>query len=288
MAVRVKLPFFLARGFVAAETMHGALPVLERLSRQGLHTTVDALGEDVTTLERTVAARDVYVQLMQALNSTPSVDNNISIKLSMIGLAISESVCMDNLLPILETARKLDGFVRLDMEGSALLAPTLRIFEAALPEFGRHVGVVLQAYLRRTPDDVARMCHLKARVRLVKGAYKEPARIAFQRLEQVRSNFLECMRMLLSSGTFAAIATHDDVLLSKTRAFAIAENIPPDSFEFQMLYGMRPQTQARLVGAGYGMRVYVPYGDQWFPYYYRRLRERKENALFFLKNALRR
>ncbi len=288
MASRVKLPFILARAFVAAETMEGALPVLQRLYRQGLHTTVDVLGEHMATHERTVTARDTYVRLLETLGSTTGVDNNISIKLSMIGLAISESTCAHNLYPILETARKLNAFVRLDMEGSELLAPTLRIFEAALPEYRRHLGVVLQAYLHRTPDDVARMCSLKARVRLVKGAYKEPKSIAFQRMDRIRANFTACMRVLLTSGTFPAIATHDDLLLSETKAFALEKGVPPKAFEFQMLYRIRPQTQVRLVEAGYGVRVYVPYGDQWFPYYFRRLRERKENILFLFRNALRR
>ena len=288
MANRFKLPFFLARGFVASETMEGALPVLQHLSSQGLRTTVDVLGEHELTRNRTVAARDVYIRLLQSLGATPGVENNISIKLSMIGLAITESVCADNLRPILKTARALNAFVRIDMEGSSLLTPTLRIFETFLPEYRRHLGIVLQAYLHRTPGDVARMCDLKARVRLVKGAYKEPERIAFQRMDQVRDCFKDCMQMLLRSGTFPAIATHDNSLLSATKAFAKEEGVPPESFEFQMLYRIRPQTQLALISEGYGMRVYVPFGDQWFPYYYRRLRERRENILFLLKNVLRR
>ena len=287
---RLKLPFFLAKGFVASETMEGALPVLQHLSAQGLGITVDVLGEHIKDRSRARASRDTYIALLKALaecHRLHGVDNNISIKLSMIGQVIDEDFCLDNLLAILNEARRQDAFVRLDMEGTQILDSTLRLFEAVYPTHGRHVGVVLQAYLKRTRSDVERMCDMNARVRLVKGAYKEPERLAYQRMDRIHDNFVACMKMLLSSGTFHGIATHDDRLLEATRSFAQAEGVAREAFEFQMLYRIRPQTQLRLVREGYRMRVYVPYGEQWFPYYFRRLRERKENVFFLLSHAFR-
>ena len=285
-----KLPFFLAKGFVASETMEGALPVLRGLTEQGLSITVDVLGEHVKARPRAIAARDAYIRLLQALSTSQNlygVENNISIKLSMIGQVIDEDFCLENLFAILDVARKNNAFVRLDMEGTPILESTLRLFDTVYPSHGSHVGIVLQAYLKRTRRDVERMCDLKAHVRLVKGAYKEPAHLAYQSMERIRDNFVACMKMLLASGTYHGIATHDDRLLEATRCFADIENISPNAFEFQMLYRIRPHTQLRLAREGYRMRVYVPYGDQWFPYYFRRLRERKENVFFLLRNAFR-
>ncbi len=266
------------------------MPVLRRLTDQGLGITVDVLGEHVKDRARAEAARDAYVALLQALAESHrlhGVDNNISIKLSMIGQVIDEDFCLENLLAILDAARSQDAFVRLDMESTGILDSTLRLFDAVYPTHGRHVGVVLQAYLKRTRRDVERMCDMRARVRLVKGAYKEPERLAYQRMEQIRDNYVACMKVLLKSGIYHGIATHDDRLLNATQTFAQAEGISRDAFEFQMLYRIRPQTQLRLVQQGYRMRVYVPYGEQWFPYYYRRLRERKENVFFLLSHAFR-
>ena len=287
----LRLPFFLAKGFVAAETMPGALPVIRRAHEQGLHTTVDLLGEHVKDPGLAAAARDHYVRLLRALSEEheqSGVDVNISIKLSMLGQSIDEDFCLDNLRALLDVAKETRGFVRLDMENSAVMESTLRIFEAVYPSYPTEVGVVLQAYLRRTPQDVERMCELGARVRLCKGAYREPERLAYQDMGTIRRQFIACMQVLLARGHYPAIATHDDALIRATREFAARQDIAWDAFEFQMLFGMRPMTQLQIARSGYNMRVYIPYGDMWLPYYYRRLRERPENLMFLLRNVLRR
>ena len=283
----LRLPFFLAKGFVAAETLQGTLPVIQQLHDRGLLTTVDLLGEHVKRHSDAVKGRDTYIQLLHALPNQDGLDRNISIKLSMIGQVIDETFCLDNLRAILDVAKTTRAFVRLDMEGTDLLESTLALFETVFPDYQDHVGVVLQACLKRTEADVERMCALQARVRLCKGAYREPAHLAWQRMPQIRERFVMYMHMLLQHGRYPAIATHDDRLIQATRAFAEVKGIETSRFEFQMLYGLRPQTQRRVVQQGYSMRVYVPFGDMWLPYYTRRLRERPENVLFLFKNILR-
>jgi proline dehydrogenase len=287
----MRLPFVLARRFVAAETVEGALPVLRDLRSRGLNTTVDLLGEYVR--DRAVAAQalDMYVELAHRLaedkaNGHP--DRNISVKLSMMGLKIDESFCLDNLTRLLDVASELDAFVRLDMEGSDVTDSTLAVFEEVYPKYRDHVGIVLQAYLHRTARDVERMCELGARVRLCKGAYKEPASKAYQDMTTIRTRFLDYMRLLLTEGNYPGIATHDDRLIAATCDFAREADVPSDRYEFQMLYGIRPETQAQIASDGYRMRVYVPYGRAWLPYFSRRLRERRENVWFVLKNLFRR
>jgi len=284
----LRLPFFLAKGFVAAESFEGAIPVIDRIHRQGLLTTVDLLGEHVKRKQRALAGRDTYIHLLRALAASDGLDRNISIKLSMIGQVISEEFCLDNLRAILEVARGTGAFVRLDMEDTGLIDSTLAIFEATYPDYRDHVGVVLQAYLKRTGRDVDRMCDLRARVRLCKGAYKEPANLAWQRMSVIRKHFVAHMRTLLQHGRYPAIATHDDLMIEATRSFARSAGITTDRFEFQMLFGLRPRTQLQIVQQGYNMRVYIPFGDMWLPYYSRRLRERPENILFLLRNLFRR
>ena len=287
----VRLPFFLAKGFVAAETMQRALPIIRRTHRSGLLTTVDLLGEHVKDRTLAIEARDRHIRLLRALaqeHQQHGVEVNISIKLSMIGQAIDEDFCLDNLHALVAVAHELNGFIRLDMENTSILDSTMRLFDAVYPEYPSAVGLVLQAYLKRTRSDVERMCDLGARVRLCKGAYREPAHLAYQDMTQIRTRFIECMRLLLKKGHYPAIATHDALLLDATKAYAHAEGISADSFEFQMLFGFRPKTQLQLARSGYNMRVYVPYGDMWLPYYYRRLRERPENVIFLLRNILRR
>lgn len=283
----VRLPFVLARGFVASETLAGTIPVIERLHDQGLLTTVDLLGEHLNRKDLALRGRDAYIQLLQTLASKPGLDHNISIKLSMIGQVIDEDFCIENLRLLLHEAQKLNAFVRLDMEGSNILNSTLRIFESVFPDYRAHIGIVLQAYLKRTLEDVDHMCKLGARVRLCKGAYREPATIAFQRMPQIRSQYITCMQKLLLSGNYPAIATHDDYLIEATKSYAREKTIDPSRFEFQMLYGLRQQTQQSIVSQGYNMRIYVPYGNRWLPYYIRRLRERPENITFLLRNIFR-
>jgi len=285
----MKLPFFLARKFVAAETLEGALPVVRSIKAEGLSTTFDKLGEYVSDRSVATEAKEEYITLIRTLNeATDRIDQNISIKLSMLGQKIDEAFCIDNLHEVLTEAKQTGTFVRLDMEGTDITESTLSIFEKVYPDYRDHVGVVLQAYLKRTKEDIDRMCELQARVRLCKGAYSEPASVAWQDMPTIRDRFLEYMETLITKGRFPGIATHDDLLINATKAFVAERGISKDRFEFQMLYGLRSDTQRDIAGEGYGMRVYVPYGDQWFPYYSRRLRERKENVWFILSTMFKR
>ncbi len=284
----MQLPFILARRFVAAQDVEGTLPKAAELKGQGLSTTLDLLGEYVRERAVVDQAKASYVELVRALHDTDApIDRNISIKLSMLGLNIDRSLCLDNMRELLDVARETDTFVRIDMEGSDVTEATLEIFEEVHAEYDRHVGVVLQAYLKRTREDVERMCALGARVRLCKGAYKEPEYLAWQRMSDIRERYSEYIEMLLTRGNFPAIATHDDLLLDATKSFVSSRDITPERFEFQMLYGIRPDTQLQIRQEGYGMRVYVPFGTAWLPYFSRRLRERKENVWFILKNLFR-
>ena len=270
--------------------MNGALAVLRRLHGQGLRITVDLLGEHVRKRDLALRGRDAYVQLLYALaeeRQQNGVDNNISIKLSMMGQLIDEDFCLDNLRQLLDVARETNAFIRLDMEGSSILDSTMRLFDAVFEDYRNHVGVVLQAYLKRTKEDIERMCDLGARVRLCKGAYKEPSHLAHQRMSVIRAHYIEYMKALLTRGNYPGIATHDDRLINATREFAQSHGVERNAFEFQMLYGLRPQTQRQIAADGFNMRVYVPYGSQWLPYYSRRLRERKENILFLARNVFR-
>ena len=283
----MKLPFFLARRFVAAETLEGTLPVVQSLNERNLHVALDLLGEHVEDPEVARSSRDAYIDLVHRI-SDQELDANISIKLSMLGQLIDEGFCIDNLRGLLDEARRHNVFVRLDMEGSDTTASTLRIFEAVYPDYPDHVGPVLQAMLKRTARDVERMCELNARVRLCKGAYKEPPSVAYQDMDMIRKQFIRYARQLLTTARLPGIATHDDRLIEATKSLAAEKDIAPDAFEFQMLYGIRPRRQEEIAREGYKMRVYVPYGKAWLPYFSRRLRERKENVWFVLKNLFRR
>ncbi len=284
----MKLPFILARRFVAGETLDKAFPAVESLLADGLFATLDLLGEHVKDRQAALAYTNEYVDLAQRLAQRRGAsDANISIKLSMIGQVIDHDFCVANLKRLLTAARHSHTFVRLDMEGTDLTQSTLDIFEEVYPDFGDFVGVVLQAYLKRTERDVERMCELKARVRLCKGAYGEPPELAHQEMPIIREHFRQYMRMLLLHSRYPGIATHDDELIDATKAFTTEAAIDSNDFEFQMLYGLRAETQQSIVAEGYNMRVYVPYGTQWLPYFSRRLRERKENVGFLVKNLFR-
>ena len=285
----MKLPFALARRFVSGETLDAALPAVGDLLDDGLSVTLDLLGEYVDQRPVADAFAAEYVRLVERLaafrdrRGDPAHAVGISIKLSMIGQVIDPALCEAHLRTLLDAARSADVFVRLDMEGSDITASTLGLFEAVYPDYPDHVGPVLQAYLRRTEADVARMCELGARVRLCKGAYAEPTTLAYPSMPEIRERYLAHARALLTGARYPGIATHDDLLIDAVQAIVLEEGIDPDSFEFQMLYGLRPETQRQLVRDGYRMRVYVPYGTEWLPYFSRRLRERKENLFFVLK-----
>ena len=284
------LPFALASRFVAGETAEEAVPTVKALNASGLHASLDLLGENVTSEKVADEATEAYVNLARLVareRAAGGLDTNISIKLSMLGQRIDRAYCLTNLRRLLEVARETDVFVRLDMEGSDVTDSTLGLFEEVYPEFPDHVGVVLQAYLKRTGEDVRRMCALNARVRLCKGAYKEPPEIAYQDMPTIRKKFIEHMQALITAARYPGIATHDDQLIQATKDFVRENGISLDAFEFQMLYGIRPRKQIEIAREGYHMRVYVPYGTQWLPYFRRRLSERKENVWFVVKNLFR-
>jgi proline dehydrogenase len=274
---------FLARRFVAGETPREAVRVGERLQAKGIRATFDKLGEDVHDVE---AAERAAAAARELLRLVPEgLERNVSIKMSSMGQEISRDLCLEKTASILDVAREVDGFVRLDMEGSKLTQDTIEIFHELRKTYD-NVGIVLQAYLHRTLDDIRECVRRGDRVRLCKGAYREPPDIAAQDMPEIRRRFKEGAHLLLEQGSFPAIATHDEELVQDTIDFVKEAGIEADRFEFQMLYGLRPRRWSSLVAAGFGMRVYVPYGTHWFPYFYRRLRERKENVLFVLKNLL--
>jgi proline dehydrogenase len=287
----MKLPFLLARRFVAAENLDDTIPVLADLKSRGLNTTLDLLGEYVRDRRVAAEARNIYLQVAERVadeRDRHGIDANISVKLSVMGQKIDEAFCLDNLRQLLALAKEKDVFVRLDMEGSDITESTLSIFEDVYPDYPDNVGIVLQAYLKRTEKDIERMCELNARVRLCKGAYKEPASLAYHNMDQIRERFVAYMKLLITESRYPGIATHDDRLIAATQQFVKENQVPSDRFEFQMLYGIRPDTQLQIARDGYNMRIYVPYGRQWFPYFSRRLRERKENVWFILTNLFRR
>lgn len=286
----IRLPYSLARRFVAGESFQEALPSIRALNRKGLSVTLDLLGEHVTRREVAETSRDAYIRLVRIIageRERGAMQAGISIKLSMIGQKTDEEFCLKNLCMLLDEARARDVFVRLDMEGGDTTASTLSLFGETFPRYPDHVGIALQASLKRTEQDVERMCSQQARVRLCKGAYKEPPEIAWRSMRVIRERFMACAQELMAHGRDPAVATHDDQLLSAAKIFAANKGIERDRFEFQMLYGMRPHTQEQMVREGYRMRVYVPFGAQWVPYFARRLRERKENVWFVLRNLAR-
>lgn len=285
----MKLPFVLASRFVAGETLASALPAVDDLNKKGLHVALDLLGEHIHDRGVAEDARDAYIDLVHTLaDRTPSgLRNRISIKLSMMGQMIDEEFCLDNLRQLLDVAAERDMFVRLDMEGSDLTQSTLDLFETVYPEYPDYVGPVLQAMLKRTDEDVDRMCELGASVRLCKGAYGEPASIAYQNMDVIRARYIDYAERLIEHASYSGIATHDDQIINAVKSYAAENDLSPETYEFQMLYGLRPETQEQMARDGYNMMVYVPYGTEWLPYFYRRLRERKENVFFILRNLFR-
>ncbi|HEV2106780.1 MAG TPA: proline dehydrogenase family protein [Thermomicrobiales bacterium] len=275
----------LVRRFVAGEDLGTALEVVRGIAEQGMTSTLDHLGENVTTLAEARAAIESYTAILQRM-ADAGLEPNISVKLTMLGLDLGEEVAREHMLAILEQARAVDGFVRIDMEGSAYTEATIRITEALHERFPQHVGTVIQSYLRRSAADVERMIARDARLRLVKGAYAEPASVAFQDKQEVDDSYRKLMLRLLDAGNYPAIATHDPTLIQTARHYTADHAIGPDQYEFQMLYGVRRDAQRDLAKAGYRMRVYVPYGTEWYPYFTRRIAERPANALFVLRQLV--
>jgi proline dehydrogenase len=273
----------LAKRFVAGKTVDAAIATVRRLNDAGMTASLDFLGEDVRDRTTALRTRDTYLAMLDSIRSS-GVNSNVSVKLTAIGLLIDDAFALENLQSILERAsRNPDPFVRIDMEGSSVTERTLALFERAFVKQS-NVGIVLQAMLKRTPQDIERAVELGARVRLCKGAYKEPAEIAYQAMPDIRRQYLRLAEILLVRGTYPGIATHDRQLIGQIKELITRDAIPRDRFEFQMLYGCRPNLQRRLVSEGYRMRVYVPFGTHWMSYFYRRVAERRENALFALSS----
>ena len=278
-------PRAFARRFIAGETVDDAIDAVRRLEAQGLHHTLDHLGESVTTLDTSEACTREYLDLLGEV-ARAGVERNISLKLTQLGLDVDRAICVDNLRRILAAGDRLGFFVRIDMESSRYTEATLEIFETVWRHSNRNVGIVLQSCLYRTEKDFERVNALGARVRLVKGAYREPKTVAYQRKSDVDGAYLKLARRLLTEGTYPAIATHDEAILGDLKRFAAAAGIAQDRCEFQMLYGIRRDLQTSLAAEGYRMRVYVPFGREWFPYFMRRLGERPANVGFVLRSLL--
>jgi proline dehydrogenase len=280
-----KLATGLVMRFVAGETTSDALEAARKLSRLGITSTVDQLGENVHDAREATASSAAYSRILEEM-AAAGLEPNISIKLTMLGLDLGDDIAKANLIPVLKTARGVKGFVRIDMEGSAYAGQTVSIFEALHADYPDEAGIVIQAYLHRARADIERLIEMKARVRLVKGAYSEPDTVAFPSRAEIDDNYVRMMKLLIEHGHYPAVATHDPALIEATRAFATEKSIDPSRFEFQMLYGVRRDAQTGLIADGYRMRVYVPFGTEWYPYFTRRIAERPANALFVLRQFI--
>ncbi len=269
--------------FVAGEHLADALETIRRLNAAGFSVTLDFLGEGVTSAEKAQASGEAYLRILDALRRE-ALSSHLSVKLTQLGLDVDEALAEAILRRILDRG---ETFVRIDMESSLYTDRTLRLFERVWAGGARNVGVVIQSYLRRSAADVERLIALGARVRLVKGAYAEPPSVAFPRKRDVDANFARLAEQLLCRGTYPAIATHDERLIEAALRVATSRGIALDRFEFQMLYGVRRDLQARLLRQGYRVRVYVPFGEEWYPYFMRRLAERPANVMFVVGSLLR-
>lgn len=268
--------------FVAAESLDDALVAVRSIVAQEMTVTLDLLGENVTGEQEARSAVATYAETLRRMAAS-GMQPNISVKLTMLGLDLGESMAEAAMREILAVAREVDGFVRVDMEGAGYTARTLALVELVHDEFPNLVGTVIQSCLYRSAADVERLIARQIRVRLVKGAYAEPASVAYQKAREVDASFVRLMERLLDDGHLPALATHDPALIRVAQAYATRMDIGRDQFEFQMLYGVRRDAQRQLVGDGWRVRVYVPYGTAWYPYFTRRIAERPANALFVLR-----
>ena len=281
-----------ASRFVAGETVSDAIRVVRELNAKGINATLDQLGEHTSTAEEANASADAIVKVLQEIDKA-GVKANVSIKLTQIGMGLDEETCRQNLVKILEQAKKSNNFIRIDMEDSPTVDTTLGIYRQLRHEAHLdNVGVVIQAYLYRSEADIQQLIEEGARVRLCKGAYAEPADVAFPHKADVDANYLNLARLLLSDhaaerGVRPAFATHDAAIIEDIKAYTRSRNIPASAFEFQMLHGIRRDLQEELVNEGYQVRIYVPYGTAWYPYFVRRLAERPANLWFFISNYFR-
>jgi proline dehydrogenase len=276
----------MASRFVAGETVEDAITAVRALNARGITASLDLLGESVHRAEEARTTANAYLDILDRIESA-KIDANVSLKLTAMGLDVSEELCVANMQMVLERANQYGSFVRLDMESSHYTERTLHMFEHRLyPSFPKNVGIVLQSYLRRTAADVDKANRLKCRVRICKGAYQEPASVAFPDKRDVDENYKRCMHALMSDGNYPGLATHDERIIADAKRFAADRGIANDRFEFQMLYGVRRDLQEQLVREGYRMRVYVPFGTQWYPYLMRRLAERPANVAFMTGNVV--
>jgi proline dehydrogenase len=275
----------LANRFVAGEDVPQAVEAVRRLNERGLWGLVNYLGENVATPQQATVDADTYIDLLQRISSSHLI-SSVSVKVTQLGLDLGEDVCLWNLTRVLDAARTCDCYVMLDMEGSAYTDATISVF-LKLRRSYENLGICLQAYLYRTEADLQDMVERDVRIRLCKGAYQEPSTVAFREKKDVDANYLKLMEILLEHGHYPAIATHDERIIEHARRFATARGLDSSRFEFQMLYGVRRDLQERLVDDGYRVRVYVPFGREWYPYLVRRLAERPANLMFVLSNVLR-
>ena len=271
--------------FIAGMTLEEVLNAAQALNQHGIAATLDSLGENVSTPEEAERSAAIYHRLLDAIGER-KLQSNVSVKLTQMGMDLDPGLAETIVSRLVAHGRTVDSFVRVDMEGTPYTQATLDLVRRihALPGNEKRVGVVIQAYLRRSEADIRQLMREGIRVRLCKGAYQEPAELAFPAKAEVDGNFVELMKLLLSSGIFHGIATHDEAMIDATRRFAREQNIDRSAFEFQMLYGIRRDLQKTLVEEGYRVRVYVPFGTEWYPYFMRRLAERPANVLFLAKN----
>ncbi|MEO8031797.1 MAG: proline dehydrogenase family protein [Gemmatimonadota bacterium] len=276
-----------ASRFVAGEDVATAIAAVRPLNAKGITASLDLLGESVTKESEAAAARDEYLRMLDRIAES-KVDANVSVKLTQMGFDIGEEICFANMAKILDQAKSYGTFVRLDMESSAYTQRTLDFFTNRLgATWGAHTGVVIQSCLRRSEADIANLVRLKVRVRLCKGAYLEPSTVAFPDKADVDRTYVTLMERLMAEGNYPGIATHDEKIIAHARDYARASHIGPERFEFQMLYGVRRDLQERLRADGYNVRVYIPFGTQWYPYLMRRLAERPANVAFILGSVMR-
>lgn len=275
----------LSSRFVAGETLAEALAIARGMNSAGISVTLDHLGENVTSLQEAAASRDEYIRAIEEIGAA-GLQANVSIKLTQFGIDIDEEACRENVATLVGIAARHDNFVRVDMESSAYTDRTLRLVTELHARY-RATGAVIQAYLHRSEQDLELLSRQGIRVRLCKGAYLEPPSVAYEHKAHVDCNYRLLMKKLLESGVYPAIATHDPVIIAEAKRFVAARQIPVANFEFQMLYGIRRDIQKRLVSEGYRLRVYIPYGKAWYPYFMRRLAERPANVLFLIRNLMR-
>ncbi len=274
----------LAHRFVAGDQLEQALAACRRVNSEGISATLDYLGENVSSIQEAGQCRDRYLAALEAIVES-GVDSNLSLKLTQFGIDLDAQACRQNVASLVKRAAEAASFVRIDMESSAYTEPTLRLVEALHAQYGA-CGTVIQAYLYRSAKDIERLNARRIRVRLCKGAYLEPPEVAFRHKRDVDRNYRELARVLLNEGNYPAIATHDPSIIRDLVAYCRRNAIPAERFEFQMLYGIRRDLQRQLVRDGFRLRIYIPYGKAWYPYFMRRLAERPANLLFLAKNLL--